>query len=206
MDAARTINKLGARRVTVIYRRAREQMPAEAKEVDEAIEEGVEFLFQNNITKIIGKDKVEAVECIKTELVKVEGDRERPVNIEGSNYIFDVDYVVMALGSKPNKQVLEKLGLKLNDWGCIDTDENGETSMENIFAAGEIAGNRRYCRQGCQSRKRRGRIFIQRDGAFVLTKTPFLCLCLYDIYLKLQHPIGDEEYIFFFFIYVFCYN
>lgn len=162
MDAARTINKMGAKKVTVIYRRARAQMPAESKEVDEAMEEGVEFLFQNNITKIIGKDKVEAVECIKTELVKVEGDREKPVNIEGSNYIIDVDYIIMALGSKPNKDVLEKLKLDLNDWGYINTDENGETSMKNVFAAGEIAGNRRNCCQSSSSRKKRCRIFVQK--------------------------------------------
>ncbi len=154
MDTARTINKRGAKKVIVIYRRARQQMPAEAKEVDEAIDEGIEFLFQNNITKVIGEDKVKAVECIKTELIKVEGDRERPVNIKGSNYILDVDYVVMALGSKPNQQILEKLGLKINDWGYIQTDENGETSIKNVFSAGEIAGNRRNCCKSCKSRKR----------------------------------------------------
>lgn len=142
MDTARTINKMGASKVTVIYRRAREQMPAEDIEVDEAIAEGVEFLFQNNIVKILGEDSVKAVECIKTELVKVEGDREKPVNIEGSNYIFDVDYVVMALGSKPSEKVLDELGLDLNEWGYIKTDENCETSMKNVFAAGDISGAR----------------------------------------------------------------
>ncbi|MCI8620487.1 MAG: FAD-dependent oxidoreductase [Clostridia bacterium] len=140
MDTARTINKMGAKSVTVIYRRARKQMPAEVIEVDSAIEEGVKFLFQNNIVRIIGKDKVEAVECIKTELVKSEEGREKPVNIEGSNYIFDVNYVVMALGAKPNRDVLEKLGLELNEWGYIKTDENGETNMKNVFSAGDIAG------------------------------------------------------------------
>lgn len=154
MDAARIINKLGAKKVTVIYRRARQQMPAEAKEVDEAIDEGIEFLFQNNITKIIGKDSVEAVECIKTELIEVEGERQRPVNIDGSNYAFEVDYVIMALGSKPNKQLLENLGLKLNGWGYIETNENGETSMKNVFAAGEIAANRRDCCKSCSCWKR----------------------------------------------------
>ncbi len=100
MDVARTINKTGAKNVTVIYRRARKQMPAEDIEVEDAKNEGVEFLFQNNIVKILGKGKVEAVECIKTDLIKVEGDREKPVNIEGSNYILDTDYVIMALRSK----------------------------------------------------------------------------------------------------------
>lgn len=97
MDAARTINRKGAKDVLVIYRRAREQMPAEDIEVEDAIKEGISFLFKNNITKILGKEKVEGVECIKTELIKVDGDRDKPVNIDGSNYKVDLDFVVMAL-------------------------------------------------------------------------------------------------------------
>lgn len=108
MDVARTVNKKNAKKVSVIYRRARKQMPAEEEEVEAAIEEGIEFLFQNNIVKIIGENRVEAVECIKTELVKVEGDREKPVNIDGSNYVLDVDFVIMALGSKPDNMLLER--------------------------------------------------------------------------------------------------
>ncbi len=138
MDAARTIKKLGAKEVSVIYRRARKQMPAEDAEIEAAISEDINFLFQNNIVRIIGKNKVEAVECIKTELVKVEGDREKPVNIEGSNYILDTDFVIMALGSKPDKVVLENLGLELNEWGYIKTNENYESSSENVFVAGDL--------------------------------------------------------------------
>lgn len=140
MDCARTIKRLGAKDVKVIYRRAREQMPAEDKEVQDAIQEGVEFLFQNNIVKIIGKDKVEKVELIKTELVQKDEDtRLVPVNISNSNYILDFDYVVMALGSKAEKFVSE-LGLDLNKWGNIKVDDNYETSMPKVFAGGDIAG------------------------------------------------------------------
>ena len=129
MDTSRTINKMGAKKVYVVYRRAREQMPAEQKEIDEAISEGVEFLFQNNIVKIIGDKCVEKIECIKTELIKVEGEnRLKPVNIEGSNYEIPVDYVVMAIGSKPEEAVLSSLDLKRNKWGYIETDENNRTS------------------------------------------------------------------------------
>ena len=74
MDSARTIKKLGASEVYVIYRRAEEQMPAEKKEIADAKKEGIEFLFQTNIVKILGKEKVEKLECIKTELVKKEGE------------------------------------------------------------------------------------------------------------------------------------
>lgn len=115
-------------------------MPAEDLEVESAISEGILFLFQNNIVKILGDKKVESAECIRTELIKVEGDRERPVNIEGTNHIVDVDYIVMALGAKPNKDVLYNLGLELNQYGYVKVDENYETSTENIFAAGDLIG------------------------------------------------------------------
>ena len=121
MDCSRTIKRLGAKDVYVIYRRAEKQMPAERKEIEDAKKEGVEFLFQNNIVKILGNEKVEKIECIKTELIKREGEsREVPVNIENSNYLLDMDYVVMAVGSLPEKNVLEQLNLKLNKWGYID--------------------------------------------------------------------------------------
>lgn len=143
MDCARTIKKLGADKVFVIYRRAEKQMPAETKEIEDAKKEGIEFLFQNNIVKIIGDKKVEKVECIKTELVKKEGEtREVPVNIEGSNYEIDMDYVVMAVGSNPETELLEKLGLELNKWGYIKVDENHRTSKEKVYAGGDIAGDK----------------------------------------------------------------
>jgi len=140
MDTARTIKRMGAKKVIVIYRRAREQMPAEDKEVQDVINEGVEFLFKHNIVKIKGKEKLEAVELIKTELVKKEGeDRLSPVNIENSNYEIPVDYVVMALGSKPEKYIKE-LGLELNKYGNIKIDEYGRTSNPKIYAGGDVAG------------------------------------------------------------------
>lgn len=140
MDCARTIKKLGAKEVKVIYRRAREQMPAEDKEIEDAQREGVEFLFQNNIVKIIGKDKVEEVELIKTQLVQKEGEnRLVPVNIENSNYKLDADYIVMALGSKPSDFV-QNLGLDLNKWGNIKINENYQTSRPKIYAGGDLAG------------------------------------------------------------------
>lgn len=140
MDCARTIKRLGAQEVKVIYRRAEEQMPAEPKEIQEAKAEGIEFLFQNNIVKILGNKKVEQVELIKTELVQKEGEiRKVPVNIPNSNYTIDVDYIVMALGSKPESFV-NNLGLELNKWGYINIDEKNRTSNSKIFAGGDIAG------------------------------------------------------------------
>lgn len=140
MDCARTIKRLGAEKVYVIYRRTEEEMPAEEKEVNEAKEEEIEFLFQNNLVKIHGKDKVKQIELIKTELVEKEGEnRKVPVNIPNSNYSMDIDYVVMALGSKPEKFVSE-LGIELDGNGKIKIDEDNRTSNKKIFAGGDIAG------------------------------------------------------------------
>lgn len=143
MDCARTVKRLGAENVKVVYRRSEAQMPAEQKEIDEAKSDGVEFLFQNNIIKILGKDSVTGIECIKTELVKKEGDtRLSPVNIEGSNYIVDADYVIMAIGSTAEKEVVDKLNLKIDKNGYIVVNENFETSEKNIFAGGDIVGTK----------------------------------------------------------------
>ena len=146
MDCCRTIKRLGADKVYVIYRRAEKQMPAEVKEIAEAKEEGIEFLFQNNIVKILGDKKVEKIECIRTKLVKKEGEtREVPMNIEGSNYEMDMDYVVMAVGSSPEKELLGKLeqsGIELSKWGYIQVDENHRTSNEKVFAGGDLAGDK----------------------------------------------------------------
>lgn len=141
MDTARTVKKLGAKNVYVIYRRAEEQMPAEEKEIKDAKEEGIEFLFQNNIIKICGKDKVEKIECIKTKLVQKEGEnRLSPVNIEGSNYYMDIDYVIMAVGSKPQEKTINQF--EKNKWGYINIDENMKTSIDKVYAGGDIVGEK----------------------------------------------------------------
>lgn len=146
MDCARTIKKMGAEEVFVIYRRAEEQMPAEKKEIAEAKEEGITFLFQNNIVKILPKEntnQVEKIECIKTELVQREGDlRPSPVEVEGSNYQMDIDYVVMAIGSMPENKVVKDLGININNKGYIEVDKNYMTSQEGVFAGGDIIGQK----------------------------------------------------------------
>ena len=115
-------------------------MPAEQKEIEDAKKEGINFLFQNNIVEIKGKNKVEKLELIKTELVQKEGEtRLVPINIEGSNYEIDTDYVVMALGSNVSEEVLE-LGLTLNKWGNVIINEKYQTSETKIFAGGDLAG------------------------------------------------------------------
>ena len=115
-------------------------MPAEQKEIEDAKKEEINFLFQNNIVEIKGNNKVEKLELIKTELVQKEGEtRLVPINIEGSNYEIDTDYVVMALGSNVSEEVLE-LGLTLNKWGNVIINEKYQTSNPKIFAGGDLAG------------------------------------------------------------------
>lgn len=140
MDCARTVKKLGAKSVKVVYRRAREQMPAEEKEISDAINEKIEFLFQNNVVKIIGKNRVEQVELVKTDLIKRDGEeRLVPINIDKSNYTIDADYIIMALGSKP-ENFISTLDLELNKWGNVQIDDNYQTSNKKIYAGGDLAG------------------------------------------------------------------
>ena len=146
MDAARTIKRLGAKETYIIYRRAEEQMPAEKKEIEEAKEEKIKFLFQNNIVKIIPEDnekRVGKIECIKTRLVqKEEEKRPSPVDIEGSNYLLDIDYVIMAIGSKTEENTLKEQGIELNEKGYIKVDENYKTNIEKVYAGGDVIGTK----------------------------------------------------------------
>ena len=140
MDCARTVKKLGAKSVKVVYRRAREQMPAEEKEILDAINEKIEFLFQNNVVKIIGKNRVKQVELVKTDLIQRDGEeRLVPINIDKSNYTIDADYIIMALGSKP-ENFISTLDLELNKWGNVQIDDNYRTSNKKIYAGGDLAG------------------------------------------------------------------
>ena len=146
MDCARTIKRLGAKEVVVIYRRAEEQMPAERKEIQEAKEEGVKFLFLHNIVKVLpdsNGEKVNKIECIRTQLVQKEGDsRPSPVDIEGSNETMDMDYVVMAIGSKPEEKIIQTLPVEKSKKGYITVNENYQTTEKGIFAGGDITGQK----------------------------------------------------------------
>lgn len=141
MDASRTVKRLGAEKVTVIYRRSEKEMPAEELEIKEAKEDNVDFLFQTNILKVLGNEKVSQIECIKTELIQKPGEtRKVPVNIPESNFYLDVDYVVMALGSNVDDKLINMLNLEITNRGTIKIDNNYRTSKEKIFAGGDLAG------------------------------------------------------------------
>ncbi len=140
MDASRTLVRYGAD-VTVIYRRAEEQMPAERKEIEEAKEEGVKFLFLNNIVSVDSKNN--KIECIKTELIQKEGEtRLSPVDIEGSNYIMDMDYVILATGSKVDTKLIEREKIETDKYGYARVDNTHKTSREKVYAVGDLIGTK----------------------------------------------------------------
>ena len=142
IDVARTVKRKGAKDVIIVYRRAKEQMPAEEKEVLDAEMEGIKILLQNNIVKINGSKNVESIELIKTELVQKEGDtRLSPVNIEGSNYTIKADYVIMALGSKTDDFV-KNLGLELTAKNYIKINGDFQTSNSKVYAGGDLIGGK----------------------------------------------------------------
>jgi len=141
MDCVRTALRLGAERSMIVYRRAREQAPARVEEVHHAEQEGVEFHFLSNPVEIIGKDGwVTAMKLQKMELGEPDASgRRRPIPIPNSEYIFECDTVVIAVGTSSNPIIGQTTpGLKLNRWGYIEVDEDQMTSVPGVFAGGDI--------------------------------------------------------------------
>ncbi|MFO8014563.1 MAG: FAD-dependent oxidoreductase, partial [Phycisphaerae bacterium] len=143
MDSARTALRLGADEVTVVYRRAREQMPARAAEIHHAEEEGIRFHLLTNPVRLLGDDRgrVCAMECLRMELGEPdESGRRRPVPIEGSEFTLEVDTVIVAIGNRPNPIVPETTeGLDTTRWGTLVADEeSGRTTLERVWAGGDI--------------------------------------------------------------------
>lgn len=140
MDAARTALRLGAE-VWVVYRRTEEELPARVEEVHHAKEEGIKFEFLTSPVEILGNEDgwVKGIRCQRMKLGEPDSSgRRRPIPIEGSEFEFDVDTVIMALGTSPNPLIPSTTyGLEINDRGCIITDENGQTSREGVFAGGD---------------------------------------------------------------------
>lgn len=139
MDCARTFKRLGAN-VTIVYRRDEEQMPSEIKEREMAKKEGVDFLVKTNILKF--EPETKKLFCIKTELIKKDGEnRLSPVDIAGSEFEENFDYIVVATGAKTEKSILINEGLELNEWGCIKKDSGYRTSIKRVYAGGDVAGD-----------------------------------------------------------------
>ena len=141
MDAARSALRLGADEVSIIYRRSEKEMPARLEEVHHAKEEGVNFRMLTNPTAIHGDENgsVRAMTCVEMELGEPDASgRRRPVVKQGSEFDIDVDTVVIAIGNSPNPLIRNTTpGLETQKWGGIIVDENGATSLENVYAGGD---------------------------------------------------------------------
>jgi glutamate synthase (NADPH/NADH) small chain len=142
MDSARCALRLGAEEVCIVYRRSREELPAREEEIENAEEEGILCKFLAAPLKFVGDDKgwVKQMECICMELgAPDESGRRRPVPVKGSEFVMDVDTVIVAIGRTPNPIVQRTTeGLAVTKWGTIVADENGKTSIEGVYAGGDI--------------------------------------------------------------------
>lgn len=142
MDAARCAKRMGAKHVYIVYRRSEKEMPARLEEIHHAKEEGIEFHLLTNPVKIIGEDngQVCGIECLKMELGEPDtSGRRSPVPVEGSNYVIDVDTVVMSIGTSPNPLIRSTTkGLETNRKGCLVVNEQtNQTSKKGVYAGGD---------------------------------------------------------------------
>ena len=150
MDAARTALRLGAEKVYIVYRRSMEELPARKEEVEHAGEEGIDFRLLNNPVEILGYENPEdprdpkngfvaGIRCIRMELGEPDASgRRSPVEIPGSEFVLDVDTVIMAIGTSPNPLIKNTTdGLEVNKRGGIIIDENALTSRKGVFAGGD---------------------------------------------------------------------
>ena len=142
MDAALTALRLGAEEVHLVYRRTEKEMPARVEEVAHAREEGVIFHMLQNAVRILGDadDRVTHIECLRYELGEPDASgRRSPVPIKGSEFMMEVDTVVVAIGNGSNPLISQTTeGLAVNKWGNIVVDDNGKSSLEGVYAGGDI--------------------------------------------------------------------
>ena len=133
--------RMGAEKVYIIYRRSMSEIPARREEIHHAIEEGVDFQLLRNPVRIIGDEEghVTGIECVKMQLGAPDtSGRRRPVEIKDSNYVLEVDSVIMAIGTKLNKLILDTTeDLEANAKGGIGTDDKAATNREGVYAGGD---------------------------------------------------------------------
>ncbi|NCC68080.1 MAG: NADPH-dependent glutamate synthase [Clostridia bacterium] len=141
MDSARCAKRMGADEVYIVYRRSMEELPARKEEVHHAQEEEIIFKLLNNPVAVLGDEKghVSGLECVRMELGEPDDSgRRRPVEIKGSNFVLDVDAVIIAIGTSPNPLIKSTTeGLETDRKGCIVADETAATSRKGVFAGGD---------------------------------------------------------------------
>jgi glutamate synthase (NADPH/NADH) small chain len=143
MDSARTALRLGAKKSYIIYRRSDVEMPARDEEIEHGKEEGIIFKLLTNPIEFIGDDKgrLKKVVCIKMKLGEPDDSgRRRPIPIDNSEEVIDIDTAIIAIGQNPNPLIPQTMkGLNVEKWGNIATDEDGRTNIPGLFAGGDIA-------------------------------------------------------------------
>ncbi|MFX1275201.1 MAG: NADPH-dependent glutamate synthase [Promethearchaeota archaeon] len=142
MDSARTALRLGAEKVILVYRRSEAEMPARIEEYHHGKEEGIDFRFLTNPVRLIGdeNDNVKEMEVVSMKLGEPDASgRRRPIPIENSEHIIETDTVILAIGANANPILTKSIPeLKLNKWRYIETNEKGQTNIDDIFAGGDI--------------------------------------------------------------------
>ncbi|MFX1375230.1 MAG: NADPH-dependent glutamate synthase [Promethearchaeota archaeon] len=142
LDSARVALRLGAKKVIIVYRRSEAEMPARKEEYHHAIEEGIQVQFLSNPVRILGDNEgyVKQIEVIKMRLGESDASgRPKPIPIENSESLIKCDTVIIAIGTNANLILTKSIPeLKLTKWGYIETNENGKTNVEGIFAGGDI--------------------------------------------------------------------
>lgn len=141
MDAARCAKRLGAEKVYIVYRRSEEEMPARAEEIHHAKEEEIIFKLLTNPVKILGDEngRVCGLECVEMELGEPDASgRRKPIEKKGSNFVLDVDSVIMSIGTSPNPLIRKTTnGLDTNKRGCLVADDSMKTTRDGVYAGGD---------------------------------------------------------------------
>ena len=138
MDCSRVAIRLGAQESKILYRRDEDHMPARKIELVDAIADGVKWHEKVRVISAnVENGKLVSLNCIRTEIVD-----KKAVDIPGSEFVEEADSVVFAIGLKPDKSLIESQGILLNDWGMIEADENGKTSMNMVYTGGDTIENR----------------------------------------------------------------
>ena len=134
-DSARAAIRMGAKSSTIVYRRDNSKMPARKIELDEAIEDGVQIIYNTRVVNAdIENGRIKAINCIKTD-----STTDKVVDIDNSEFTIKADSVIFAIGLKPDKSLIEKQGLELDCAGLIKINENCMTNIDGVFAGGDVS-------------------------------------------------------------------
>ena len=151
IDCSRTAVRMGAKNVSILYRRDEENMPARDIEVKEAIEDGVKINYKTRVISAISDEngKITGVNCIKTNIID-----KKAVDIPNTEFTYPANTVVFAIGLKPNKTILSDEGININEYGLVEIDDECRTNIENVFAGGDVSESKStVCRALSAGRK-----------------------------------------------------